>query len=260
MRTLIAVCALLCGWAARDLAAQSPGRTFGFTATHSVGSSTSAHQPPCGSLCSPRDVPRHSPCRPSRSSSQFPLRTRDRWGLQYHFHVVPLAMMRDNPTQPPRGAASDGPSPPHRRVPRPSALASSPRVSEDGSAGTSCAWRPTGPRGLCASAPRCSPRTDPSELRVRDGCRPANVLARPRSCRGRLPETPPVERRARRGQPGAELPHAVPRRADLLTGFLREHPRTGASPVMGPVPAPSALRRSSARGSARGRRPLPDGA
>ena len=102
MRTLIAGCALLCSLGAHDLAAQSPSRTFGLTLTQSVGSGTSAHPPPCGTLCSQRDVLAPLSLSTLEIELAVPLHTRDRWGLEYHLRAVPLAMMRDNPTQPAR--------------------------------------------------------------------------------------------------------------------------------------------------------------
>ena len=100
MRTLIAGCALLCGLAAHDLAAQSTSRTFGLTVTHSLGSGISAHPPPCWTGCVAGDVLAPLSLSTLEIELAVPLRTRDRWGLEYHLRVVPLAMMRDNPTQP----------------------------------------------------------------------------------------------------------------------------------------------------------------
>jgi hypothetical protein len=99
MRTLISACALLCGLGAYDLAAQAPGRTFSFMVTHSVGAGTSAHPPPCGSLCSPRDILAPLSLSTLEVELAVPLLTRARWGVAYHVRAVPLAMMRDNPTQ-----------------------------------------------------------------------------------------------------------------------------------------------------------------
>jgi hypothetical protein len=84
----------LCG--ASTLAAQSPGRRITLALTHSVGSSTSAHPPPC-SICSDEDV--LSPVSVSSVELELaiPIGAGERSGLEYHLRVVPLAVLQNNP-------------------------------------------------------------------------------------------------------------------------------------------------------------------
>lgn len=100
MRASAALCALAIALGAPRLDAQSPGLALGLTVTHSVGGGISAHPPPCFSGCVEGDVLSPLSLTTLELELALPLRTRDRWGLEYHVRAVPLAMMRQNPTDP----------------------------------------------------------------------------------------------------------------------------------------------------------------
>ncbi len=93
------------GWVATlsltsGLGAQSVQKRLGLTLTHSVGGGISAHPPPCSSGCVEADVLSPLSLSTLELELTLPFRTRERWGLEYHVRVVPLAMMRENPTEP----------------------------------------------------------------------------------------------------------------------------------------------------------------
>lgn len=100
VRASAAVCALALAVSVSGLDAQSAGRTLGVTVTHSVGGGISAHPPPCWSGCVQGDVLSPLSLTTVELELALPFRTRERWGLEYHVRVVPLAMMRNNPTDP----------------------------------------------------------------------------------------------------------------------------------------------------------------
>ena len=105
MRQVVAAGLLLCSLGAR-VDAQIPGRSLALTLTHSVGSSTSAHPPPCPTSCVPGDVLEPLSLSTVELELTLPLRARERTGLAYHARLVPFAIMRNNPTD----AATLGPS------------------------------------------------------------------------------------------------------------------------------------------------------
>ncbi len=99
-RASAAVCALAIAMGAPRLDAQAPGRTLGFTVTHSVGGGISAHPPPCFSGCVEGDVLSPLSLTTLELELALPFRTGERSGLEYHVRAVPLALMRHNPTDP----------------------------------------------------------------------------------------------------------------------------------------------------------------
>jgi hypothetical protein len=92
------VVAALASVAPAGLTAQSPARRLAVTLTHSVGSSTSAHPPPCGP-CTPGDVLAPVSVSTLELEMAIPLGSRTHTGLEYHLRVVPLAVMRNNPAE-----------------------------------------------------------------------------------------------------------------------------------------------------------------
>lgn len=100
MRASAAAGLLACALSAVGLDAQTPSRSFGLTVTHSVGGGISAHPPPCWSGCVEGDVLSPLSLSTVEVEIALPFRTREGWGLEYHVRAVPLAVMRNNPTQP----------------------------------------------------------------------------------------------------------------------------------------------------------------
>jgi hypothetical protein len=83
-----------------DSAAQGPGRALELTLTRSVGSSGAAHPPACGNPCSFNDVLAPVSLAAAEVELAIPFTDRRRAGLEYFGRVVPLAYVRENPTQP----------------------------------------------------------------------------------------------------------------------------------------------------------------
>lgn len=100
MRGALATCLLLAAsGAAHAVAAQTPGRALSLTLTHSLGSSTSAHPPPCPTSCVSGDVLAPLSVSTVEVELSLPLRARGRMGLEYHARLVPLAIVRNNPIE-----------------------------------------------------------------------------------------------------------------------------------------------------------------
>jgi len=93
---LLAALATAGALAATSVAAQGPARSIGVSVGHSMTSGSSAHAPLC--VCPNADV--LAPV--SVSSLEFDVAWRlaggSRWGLEYPLRVVPLALVRNNPT------------------------------------------------------------------------------------------------------------------------------------------------------------------
>jgi len=83
---------------AGTLDAQTDDSRLAVTLTHSVGSSTSAHPPPC-SVCGGQDLLAPVSVTALELELAIPLRLGHRSGLEYQLRLVPLLILRNNPVE-----------------------------------------------------------------------------------------------------------------------------------------------------------------
>ena len=98
-RMLTVAASWLCLQAAAPLDAQTSARAIGLTLARSVGASSAAHGPRCGS-CNLQDVLAPLSMTMLEVELAIPLRTARRSGLEYHARAVPFVIAQGNPTQP----------------------------------------------------------------------------------------------------------------------------------------------------------------